>query len=190
MRFIGDAMMLPELDRRSAMRIFIGLALATGVATSLGRGLAAQAPVERAMQAGNSTLLAKKVLSLAAAHRMAEAAIKEAARNHWRGVVAVVDDGGWLILLERMGHSAMTASGDLAAGKARPAALVKKPSQDLEDAIDHGRYAAITAPGTVAIRGGLPVVIDGEVVGAIEASFAHPEQDIQVARAGLAALNP
>jgi glc operon protein GlcG len=110
-------------------------------------------------------------------------------RNHWRGVIAVVDDGGWLIMLERMDHAAMTASVDLAMGKARSAALFKKPTQDLEDAINHGRYAAITARGFIEMQGGIPVVMD-EVVGAIGASFATPDQDVRVARAGLAALGP
>jgi glc operon protein GlcG len=74
--------------------------------------------------------------------------------------------------------------------KARSAALFKKPTQDLEDAINHGRYAAITARGFIEMQGGIPVVVDGEVVGAIGASFATPDQDVRVARAGLAALGP
>lgn len=134
------------------------------------------------------SLLEKKVLGVEAARKMMAAAINEAEKNHWRGVVAIVDDGGWLILLERMDHAAMTASVELAAGKARSAALFKKPSQQLEEAINHGRYAAITARGFVEMQGGLPVVVDGEVVGAIGASFATPEQDVQVAQAGVAAL--
>jgi glc operon protein GlcG len=131
-----------------------------------------------------------KVLSLEAARKMVAAAEAEAERNHWRGVIAVVDDGGWLIMLERTDHAAMTASVDLAMGKARSAALFKKPTQDLEDAINHGRYAAITARGFIEMQGGIPVVVDGEVVGAIGASFATPDQDVRVARAGLAALGP
>jgi glc operon protein GlcG len=127
---------------------------------------------------------------LEAARKMVVAAEAEAERNHWRGVVAVVDDGGWLIMLERMDHAAMTASVDLAMGKARSAARFKKPTQDLEDAINHGRYAAITARGFIEMQGGIPVVVDGEVVGAIGASFATPDQDVRVARAGLAALGP
>ena len=137
----------------------------------------------------NARLLQKKVLSLEVAQKMVAAAIAEADKNHWRGVVAICDDGGWLILLERMDNAAMTASVELAAGKARSAALFKKPSQDLEEAINHGRYAAITARGFTEMQGGLPVVVDGEVVGAIGASFATPEQDVEVAKAGLAALN-
>jgi glc operon protein GlcG len=132
-------------------------------------------------------LLQKKALSLEAARKMVAAAEAEAGRNHWRGVVAVVD--------EALGHSARThgscrdASVELAAGKARSAALFKKPTQALEEAINHGRYAAITARGFIEMQGGLPVVVDGEVIGGIGASFATPEEDEQVAKAGLAALN-
>jgi glc operon protein GlcG len=87
-----------------------------------------------------------------------------------------------------MDHAALTAGVELAPGKARAAALFKKPTQALEDAINHGRYAAITARGFIEMQGGLPVVVDGEVVGGIGASFATPEEDEQVAKAGLAAL--
>jgi glc operon protein GlcG len=133
-------------------------------------------------------LLQKKALSLEAARKMVAAAEAEAERNHWRGVVAVVDDGGWIILLERMDHAALTAGVELAAGKARSAALFKKPTEALEQAIDQGRYAAITARGFIEMQGGLPVVVDGEVIGGIGASFATPEEDEQIAKAGLAAL--
>jgi glc operon protein GlcG len=119
---------------------------------------------------------------------MVAAADAEAERNHCRGVIAVVDEGGWLILLERMDHAAMTASVELAEGKARSAALFKKPTQALEDAINRGRHAAITARGFIEMQGGLPVIVDGEVIGGIGASFATPEEDEQVAKAGLAAL--
>src|ERR1700738_5460650 len=80
-------------------------------------------------QSGQAQLLEKKALSLEAARKMVAAAQAEAERNHWRGVVAVVDDGGWVILLGRMDHAAMTASVELAEGKARSAALFKKPTQ-------------------------------------------------------------
>jgi glc operon protein GlcG len=133
-------------------------------------------------------LLQKKALSLEAARKMVAAAEAEAERNHWRGVVAVVDDGGWIILLERMDHAALTAGVELAAGKARSAALFKKPTEALEQAINQGRYAAITARGFIEMQGGLPVVVDGEVIGGIGASFATPEEDEQIAKAGLAAL--
>jgi len=149
----------------------------------------AQPPEDKAAASTTTVpLLQKKVLGLAAAHKLVEAAINEAEKNHWRGVVAVVDDGGWLILLERMDDAAMTASVELATEKARSAALFKKPSQQLEEAINHGRYAAITARGFVEMQGGIPVVVDGQVVGAIGVSFATPDQDVQIAQAGVAAL--
>ena len=85
------------------MRILIACALALGAVVLLGQSAAAQ-PLEQKVP-----LLEKKVLSLEAARKMVAAAVAEAERNHWRGVVAVVDDGGWLILLERMDHAALTA---------------------------------------------------------------------------------
>ena len=157
------------------MRNAIACSLALAAVVLLGRSAQAQ-------------LLQKKALSLEAARKMVAAAEAEAERNHWRGVVAVVDEGGWAILLERMDHAAMTASVELAAGKARSAALFKKPTQALEEAINHGRYAAITARGFIEMQGGLPVVVDGEVIGGIGASFAAPEEDARIAKAGLAAL--
>jgi glc operon protein GlcG len=130
----------------------------------------------------------KKVLTLEIARSIVAAAEAEAARSHLAGVVAVVDDGGWPILIERMDHAAYLASVELAPGKARTAALFKKPSQALEDAINHGRVAAVTAQGFTEMQGGLPIVVDNDVVGAIGASFDTPEHDVQIAQAGLAAV--
>jgi glc operon protein GlcG len=131
-------------------------------------------------------LLQKKAPTLGAARKIVAAAEAEAERNHWRGVV--LDDGGWVILLERMDHAAMTPCVELAEGKARSAALFKKPTQALEEVINQGRYAAITARG-IEMQGGLPIVVDGELIGGIGASFATPEEDEQVAKAGFAALS-
>jgi glc operon protein GlcG len=130
----------------------------------------------------------KKVLTLEIARKIVATAESEAARSHLSGVVAVVDDVGWPILIERMDHAAYLASVELAPGKARTAALFKKPSQALEDAINHGRVAAVTAQGFFEMRGGLPIVVGGEVIGAIGASFDTPEHDVQIAQAGLAAV--
>ncbi|MGA2999163.1 GlcG/HbpS family heme-binding protein [Bradyrhizobium sp.] len=130
----------------------------------------------------------KKVLTLAAAEKMIAAAKAEAERNHIAGVIAVVDDGGWLILLLRMDDAAFVASVELAPGKARTAALFKKPSQALEESINRGRVAAVTAHDFIEMQGGLPIVVDGQVIGGIGASFATPEDDVKIARAGLAAL--
>jgi glc operon protein GlcG len=130
----------------------------------------------------------KKVLTLEIARKIVATAESEAERRHLAGVVAVVDDGGWPILIERMDHAAYLASVELAPGKARTAALFKKPSQVLEDAIDHGRVAAVTAQGFTEMQGGLPIVVDGEVIGAVGASFDTPEHDEIIAQAGLTAV--
>ena len=130
----------------------------------------------------------KKVLSLQAARKMVAAAETEAERQHLRGVIAVVDDGGWVILLERMDNPAYTASVELAPAKARTAALFKKPTQALEEAINRGRIAAVTARDFTEMQGGLPIIVDGQVIGGIGASFDTPQHDLEIAEAGLAAL--
>ena len=136
----------------------------------------------------SAQLAEKKVLILAAAQKMVAAAQTEAERQHLAGVIAVVDDGGWPILLLRMDNAAYIASVELAPGKARTAALFKKPSAALEEAIDHGRVAAVTARDFIEMQGGLPIVVDGQVIGGIGASFDTPEHDVEIAQAGLAAL--
>src|ERR1700719_5130885 len=83
----------------------------------------------------------KKVLTLEIARKIVTAAEAEATRHHLAGVVAVVDDGGWPILIERMDHAAYLASVELASGKGRTAALFQKARQGREDAVDHGRIA-------------------------------------------------
>src|SRR6266478_220351 len=144
--------------------------------------------VSLAAGSASAQLDEKKVITLAAARKMVAAAEAEAERNHWAGVIAVVDDGGWPILVERMDNAAFTASIELAPGKARTAALFKKPSQALEDSINHGRIALVTVRDFIEMQGGLPIVVDGQVIGGIGASFDTPEHDVQVAQAGLAAL--
>src|SRR5689334_12084883 len=116
-------------------------------------------------QGATAQLAEKKVLTLAAAQKTIAAAQAEAERNHLAGVIAVVYDGGWPILLLRMDTAAFVASVELAPGKARTAALFKKPSQALEDAINHGRIAAVTARDFIEMQGGLPIVVDGQVIG-------------------------
>jgi glc operon protein GlcG len=140
------------------------------------------------MRRAVAQLTEKKVLTLAAAEKMVAAAQMEAQRLNLAGVIAVVDDGGWPILVLRMDTAAYVASIDLAPQKARTAALFKKPSEALEDAINHGRVAAVTVRDFVEMKGGLPIIADGQVVGGIGASFDTPEHDVEIAEAGLAAL--
>jgi glc operon protein GlcG len=132
----------------------------------------------------------KRVITLEQAKRIIGAAEAEASRNGWPSVIAVVDDGGWLIAMERMDNPAMMASVELAPGKARTAALYRKPTADLEKTIDGGRVAAVTAPDFVQMQGGIPLRLDGEIVGAIGVSTDTPAHDEQVAEAGVKALQP
>lgn len=131
----------------------------------------------------------KRVLTLSMAQEMLAAAQQEARKNGWPGAIAVVDDGGWLIAAERMDNAATTLGAGVAMEKARTAALFKRPSADLENAVNNGRAAAITA-GLVMMEGGLPVVVDGQVIGAIGVSADTKLHDSQIARAGLSALKP
>src|SRR5271170_5609623 len=177
MRSPATTVQRASTNEESVMRKFMLFGVALGLAALTATSASAQ-------------LAQKKVITLAAARKMVAAAEAEAERNHWAGVIAVVDDGGWPILVERMDNAAFTASVELAPGKARTAALFKKPSQALEDSVNHGRIAAVTARDFILMQGGLPIVVDGQVIGGIGASFDTPEHDVQVAQAGLAALKP
>ena len=119
---------------------------------------------------------------------MVAAAEAEAERNHWAGVIAVVDDGGWPILVERMDNAAFTASVELAPGKARTAALFKKPSEALENAINHGRIALRQRATWPRCKAACPSSSMARVIGGIGASFDTPEHDVQARAGRLAAL--
>jgi glc operon protein GlcG len=129
----------------------------------------------------------RHVLTLQAAKRVIAAAEAEALQKGWPCVVAVSDSAGYLIALDRMDDSPMLASVELAPAKARTAALFRKPSKALEDSIHAGRVAAVTS-GFVEMAGGLPLTVNGELIGAIGVSSAQPDWDVQIAAAGAAAL--
>jgi glc operon protein GlcG len=126
-------------------------------------------------------------LTLEAAQKVAAAAQARAEQAGWPGVIAVVDSGGLPIVLIRMDNT-MPASVELAPGKARTAALFRRPSGALEDAINGPRPAAITARGFVLMRGGVPLIVDGHIVGGVGVSADTPEHDEDIAKAGAAAL--
>ena len=130
----------------------------------------------------------KKTLSLASAKKMAAAAEAEAAKNRWNMAIAVLDDGGHLIYLERM-DGTQIGSIEVAQSKASTAVRFKRPTKEFEDAIAANHLALITVANIIAIRGGLPVVVDGSAVGAIGVSERSPAQDEQCAEAGLAAIH-
>jgi glc operon protein GlcG len=129
----------------------------------------------------------RHVLTLQAAKLVIAAAEAEAVQKGWPCVVAVSDSAGYLIALDRMDDSPMLASVELAPAKAHTAALFRKPSKALEDSIHAGRLAAVTS-GFVQMAGGLPLIVNGEIIGAIGVSSAQPDWDAQIAAAGAAAL--
>lgn len=131
----------------------------------------------------------RPVLTLEAARAVAAAAEAKAKAEGWPCVISVVDDDGLPILLTRMDGAAVLAGVELAPGKARTAALFRSESGALEDAINGKRPAAITARGFVLMRGGVPLSVDGHIVGAIGVSADIPEHDEQIAKAGVAALS-
>ena len=130
-------------------------------------------------------LAVKKVLSLNAAMKIAAAAQAEAARRGATVVIAVVDDGGNLIVLHRLDDT-QVASVEVGIGKARTAAIFRRPSKEFEDQIRSGRVAALALPGATPLQGGLPITVDGRVVGAIGVSGNTPQEDEDIAKAGAA----
>lgn len=126
----------------------------------------------------------KKALSLADARQIAAAAEVEAVNNKWNVTIAVLDDGGNLLYLQRMDEAPL-GSIVVAQKKARTAVLFKRPTKSLEELIAGGRAAMLTLPGATPIEGGLPLLNDGRVVGAIGVSGVQSSQDGQIAQAGV-----
>lgn len=130
----------------------------------------------------------KQVLSLRDVQDILAHATAEAYRQNWPVSIAVVDDGGHLIAMQRMdGCPALSAY--IATEKARTAALGRRDTKTYEDMINQGRTAFLSAPCiTATLEGGVPIMITGQVAAAIGVSGVKPDQDAQVARAGIAAL--
>jgi uncharacterized protein GlcG (DUF336 family) len=126
-------------------------------------------------------------LSLEDAKRVAAAARSEAEKNGWAIVIAVVDDGGHLMYLERM-DGTQKASSRIAEAKGRTAILFKRPTKAIEDNVLEGRTVMMGLPGAVPLEGGVPLMKDGQFVGGIGVSGVQSFQDGIVARAGAAAL--
>jgi len=128
-------------------------------------------------------LIDKKALTLAAAKKIAAAAEADAKAKSARVVIAVVDDGGNLLLLQRLDDT-QVASVEVAIVKARTAAIFRRPSREFEEQVKTGRVAALALPGATPLRGGVPITFEGKVIGAIGVSGETPAQDEEIAIAG------
>ena len=127
------------------------------------------------------------MLTLADAKRVAAAAESEAQRNGWRVVIAVVDDGGHLLYLQRS-HDTQFGSVDTAIQKAHAAVAFKRPTKVSEDAVLSGRLIHLALPGVIPAEGGVPLEINGIIVGGLGISGVRSFQDGQIAVAGVAVL--
>ena len=132
-------------------------------------------------------LASKKALTLEVAKQIAAAAEKEAAGNKWTMFIAILDDGGNMMYLERMDDTQL-GSLDVSIAKARSAIYFKRPTKVFEDAVAGGRTAILKLPGALPVEGGLPLMADGKIIGAIGVSGGTSPQDGVAAKAGADAL--
>jgi glc operon protein GlcG len=131
-------------------------------------------------------LAARKALTLDAARHIAAAAEAEAIKNKWNVVIAIVDEGGHLIYLQRMDDT-QVGSVEIAPMKARTAVMYKRPSKVFEERVAGGGSNVLSLPGVVASEGGVPITVDGRIIGAIGVSGVTSAQDGLIAKAGLEA---
>ena len=129
----------------------------------------------------------KPVLTLEDAKRIAAAAEQEAHANAWKVTVAVVDDGGHLLYLQR-GHDTQFGSVETAIMKAHAAVAFQRPTKASEDAVLSGRLIHLALPGVIPAEGGVPLLRDGVVIGGLGISGVRSVQDGQIAQAGAGAL--
>lgn len=135
----------------------------------------------------NNLLTEKPALTLAAAKKIVAAAEAEALKNAWPVVIAVVDDGGNLLCLERL-DNAQFASVEIAIQKARAAIAFKRPTKVWEEMLASGQQRVLNLAGVVTSEGGVPLTWKDRIVGAVGVSGVKPSEDGQIARAGAAVL--
>ena len=135
----------------------------------------------------NSMVVEKAVLTLAAAKKIVAAAEAEALKQAWPVVIAVVDDGGNLICLQRL-DNAQFGSVDIAIRKARAAVAFKRPTKAWEELLTSGQHRVLGLPGVLPSEGGVPLTWKGQIVGAVGVSGVKSSEDGQIARAGAALL--
>jgi glc operon protein GlcG len=129
----------------------------------------------------------KQMLTLEDARKIAGAAEAEARNNKWAVTICVVDDGGHLLWLQRLDNAAPISS-HIAPAKARTAAMGRRETKVYEDMINNGRFSFLSAPTLEGmLEGGVPILVNGECVGAVGVSGVKSSEDVQIARAGIAA---
>jgi uncharacterized protein GlcG (DUF336 family) len=128
-------------------------------------------------------------IGLDAARKASDAAVAEGRKNGWTLAVAVVDTAGTLVFYQKVDQT-QTGSAQVSVEKARTAALFRRPTKAFEDAVNAGKVNVLGLPGAVPLEGGLPIVVDGRIVGAIGVSGATSAQDGICARAGAETAGP
>lgn len=128
----------------------------------------------------------KPALTLADCKNIAAAAEAEAAKNNWSVSIAILDEGGNLLYLQRM-DGANRLSAEIATRKGRTSAMTGRPSKMWEDRIKEGRVAMLAMP-VLPVQGGMPIMVDNECVGGVGVSGVQSHEDEQIANAGIAAL--
>ena len=126
-------------------------------------------------------------ISVDQAKRIAAGALAESKKNNWRMAISIVDNHGFPVYFERM-EDTQTASIQIALDKAKSAAMFRRPTKVFEDGVAKGRVALLGLTGAMPIEGGLPIMVDGRVIGGIGVSGANSDQDAAAAQAGLNAL--
>lgn len=129
----------------------------------------------------------KHYLTAADCKKILAAAEAEAARNNWAVCISIVDDGGHLLCFQRLDACA-PASVAISQGKARSAAVRRRPTKNDEDMVNNGRTSALSMPGITFLEGGVPIVVEGETIGAVGVSGVKSSEDAQIAQAGIDAL--
>lgn len=133
-------------------------------------------------------MLSKQILTLDEVKKIAAAAEAEARANNWAVTITVVDDGGHLLWLQRMDGTAPITV-EMAQAKAKTAALGRRETKIYEDMINNGRFSFMSAPVLEGmIEGGVPVMVNGQCLGAVGVSGVKSAEDVQIAKAGIAAL--
>lgn len=130
----------------------------------------------------------KKCLTLVDVKIIASGCESEALRQNWAVSIAIVDDGGHLLWLQRLDNAPLTSM-QIASGKAHTSAMGRKTSKVYEDMVTNGRVAALSMPGELTfLEGGEPIIVDGEIVGAVGVSGVKSPEDAQIARFGISAF--